>query len=89
MAGTSLSLEGLHVVIAWNDGNEALAAVRATPPELVLLDMNFSLATTGHDGLALLRQLKALAPRVPVVLGLAAALAFLAAVVVFAVQGPA
>ena len=47
---------------------EALAAVRETPPELVLLDMNFSLATTGHDGLALLRQLKELAPMVPVVL---------------------
>ena len=46
----------------------ALAAVREALPELVLLDMNFSLATTGHDGLALLRQLKALAPRVPVVL---------------------
>jgi two-component system NtrC family response regulator len=47
---------------------EALAAVREAPPELVLLDMNFSLATTGHDGLALLRQLKAVAPQVPVVL---------------------
>ena len=47
---------------------EALAAVRNTPPELVLLDMNFSLATTGHDGLVLLRQLKELAPQVPVVL---------------------
>ena len=47
---------------------EALAAVREAPPALVLLDMNFSLATTGHDGLALLRQLKQLAPQVPVVL---------------------
>ena len=47
---------------------EALAAVRETPPALVLLDMNFSLATTGHDGLALLRQLKQLAPLVPVIL---------------------
>ena len=47
---------------------EALAVVRETPPVLVLLDMNFSLATTGHDGLALLRQLKQLAPQMPVVL---------------------
>ena len=47
---------------------EALEVVREAPPELVLLDMNFSLATTGHDGLALLRQLKAVAPQVPVVL---------------------
>ena len=47
---------------------EALAAVRETPPSLVLLDMNFSLDTTGADGLALLAQVKQLAPQVPVVL---------------------
>nr|GFC87749.1 C4-dicarboxylate transport transcriptional regulatory protein DctD, putative [Tanacetum cinerariifolium] len=47
---------------------EALAAVRATTPELVLLDMNFTAATTGADGLALLAELKALAPQVPVIL---------------------
>ena len=47
---------------------EALAVVRKTPPRLVLLDMNFSLATSGADGLALLAQVKALAPQVPVVL---------------------
>jgi DNA-binding NtrC family response regulator len=47
---------------------EALAAVRAAAPRLVLLDMNFTAATTGADGLALLAELKALAPQVPVVL---------------------
>ena len=47
---------------------EALAVVRETPPRLVLMDMNFSLATTGADGLALLREVKAVAPQVPVVL---------------------
>lgn len=47
---------------------EALAAVRAAPPALVLLDMNFTAATSGADGLALLAELKALAPAVPVVL---------------------
>ena len=47
---------------------EALAAVRETPPRLVLMDMNFSLATTGADGLALLAQVKQLAPAVPVIL---------------------
>ncbi|GAA4508396.1 sigma-54 dependent transcriptional regulator [Hymenobacter ginsengisoli] len=47
---------------------EALAAVRAEVPRLILLDMNFSATTTGADGLALLAQLKALAPQVPVVL---------------------
>lgn len=45
----------------------AVAAVRAAVPDLVLLDLNFSATTTGADGLALLAQLKALAPQVPVV----------------------
>lgn len=47
---------------------EALAAVREAAPQLILLDMNFTATTTGADGLALLGQLKALAPQVPVVL---------------------
>ena len=47
---------------------EALAAVREAAPRLIVLDMNFSAATSGTDGLALLAQLKALAPPVPVVL---------------------
>ena len=47
---------------------EALAVVRETPPRLVLMDMNFSLATSGADGLALLREVKQLAPQVPVIL---------------------
>jgi two-component system NtrC family response regulator len=47
---------------------EALAAVRAAAPQLILLDMNFTAATTGADGLALLAELKLLAPQVPVVL---------------------
>ncbi len=47
---------------------EALTLVRETPPGLLLMDMNFSLATTGGDGLALLREVKQLAPQVPVIL---------------------
>ncbi|QKG57378.1 sigma-54-dependent Fis family transcriptional regulator [Hymenobacter sp. BRD128] len=47
---------------------EALAAVRAEVPRLIVLDMNFSATTSGADGLALLARLKALAPAVPVVL---------------------
>ncbi|AII54223.1 sigma-54-dependent transcriptional regulator [Hymenobacter sp. APR13] len=45
-----------------------LAAVREELPRLLLLDMNFSLDTSGHDGLALLTQLKRLYPTLPVVL---------------------
>ena len=47
---------------------EALAVVRDNPPRLVLMDMNFSLDTTGADGLALLREVKQLAPQVPIIL---------------------
>ena len=47
---------------------EALAVVRDNPPRLVLMDMNFSLDTTGADGLALLREVKQLAPKMPVIL---------------------
>ncbi len=46
----------------------ALQAVRQMPPELVLMDMNYSLDTSGQDGLALLTQVKQLAPQVPVIL---------------------
>jgi len=47
---------------------EAMAAVRAAVPALVLLDMNFSADTSGADGLALLAELRALVPQLPVVL---------------------
>ncbi|WP_310396901.1 sigma-54 dependent transcriptional regulator [Hymenobacter sp.] len=47
---------------------EALAVVRAAAPRLVLMDMNFSLDTSGQDGLMLLAELRRLVPQVPVVL---------------------
>ena len=68
---TSLKLllkQAGHPVQAVATPAEALAVVRETPPQLVLMDMNFSLATTGADGLALLREVKLLAPDVPVIL---------------------
>ncbi|GAB2963533.1 sigma-54 dependent transcriptional regulator [Hymenobacter coalescens] len=48
--------------------DEALRVVREAAPQLVLMDMNYSLATTGEDGLRLLGQVKALAPQLPVIL---------------------
>ncbi|WP_223651194.1 sigma-54-dependent transcriptional regulator [Hymenobacter psoromatis] len=68
---TSLRLllkQASYATTAVADPAEAVAAVRAAAPDLVLLDMNFSAATSGADGLALLAELKALAPLVPVVL---------------------
>ncbi len=47
---------------------EAMAVVRQAAPQLVLLDMNFSRATTGDEGLTLLRQIKIFHPDVPVIL---------------------
>lgn len=47
---------------------EAMNVVRAEAPELILMDMNFSLTTTGEEGLTLLRQVKIFQPDVPVIL---------------------
>ncbi len=47
---------------------EAMDVVRSTAPRLVLLDMNFSRATSGDEGLTLLKQIKIFRPDVPVIL---------------------
>lgn len=47
---------------------EAMEVIRATEPQLVLMDMNFSLSTTGEEGLTLLKQVKVYRPQVPVIL---------------------
>lgn len=47
---------------------EALEVVRATVPELILMDMNFTLTTTGEEGIQLLKQVKIFRPDVPVIL---------------------
>lgn len=51
-------------------GNEAdaLAAVRTHEPEIVILDMNLTIGTTGRQGLELLRKIKVLAPECEVLL---------------------
>lgn len=48
--------------------DEAMEVVRATTPQLILMDMNFSLSTTGEEGLKLLKQVKIFRPEVPVIL---------------------
>ncbi len=47
---------------------EAMKVVRESEPELILLDMNFSLATSGDEGLTLLKQIKLFLPDTPVIL---------------------
>ena len=47
---------------------EAMEVVRRMAPELILMDMNFSLSTSGDEGLTLLRQVKLFRPDTPVIL---------------------
>lgn len=48
--------------------SEAMARVREECPELIVLDMNLSLTTTGRDGINLLRKIRIFHPDVPVIL---------------------
>ena len=47
---------------------EAIAVVRNVCPELILMDMNFSLSTSGDEGITLLKQVKIFQPEAPVIL---------------------
>lgn len=47
---------------------EAISIVRNTAPQLILLDMNYSLSTDGVEGLTLLKQIRLFQPLVPVIL---------------------
>ena len=47
---------------------EAIEIVRSVAPQLILMDMNFTLTTTGEEGIQLLRQVKIFRPDVPVIL---------------------
>lgn len=48
--------------------NEALAWLHHNQPDLVILDLNFTLDTSGNEGLRLLKQIKSLYPSLPVIL---------------------
>ena len=68
---TSLQLliksEGFEVMTA--DGpTEAISILEKHYPELIILDLNFSMETSGKEGLDLLKQIRHLHPIVPVVL---------------------
>ena len=58
---------GYLVEVAANT-EEVIAHVRETPYHLLLLDMNYTSATTGEEGLVLLRKVKIFAPHTPVIL---------------------
>jgi DNA-binding NtrC family response regulator len=54
--------------VCCDDPKQALALLAATPADLVLQDMNFSLQTSGEEGLQLLAAIKQLQPDLPVLL---------------------
>jgi len=47
---------------------EALDVVRKTAPQLILMDMNFSLGTSGREGIELLQKVRIFQPETPVIL---------------------
>lgn len=47
---------------------ETMEIVRMETPSLILMDMNFTLSTSGEEGLTLLKQVKVFHPSVPVIL---------------------
>lgn len=53
---------------AVSDEDSAMSAVRRDDLELVILDMNLTCTTTGRQGIDMLRKVRILAPRVPVIL---------------------
>lgn len=57
-----------YEVKAVSGPREAIDIVRAEAPALILMDMNFTLSTSGEEGLTLLKQVKVFRPDVPVIL---------------------
>lgn len=51
-----------------NTPAEAIDVVKRQAPELILMDMNYSLLTSGIEGITLLKQVKLFCPDVPVIL---------------------
>lgn len=62
-----LRQEGYEAAAAGSPA-EAMASIRQTRPGLVLLDLNFSLSTSGQEGMELLRQIKQFDNTIPVIL---------------------
>ncbi|MDX2246023.1 MAG: sigma-54 dependent transcriptional regulator [Bacteroidia bacterium] len=61
------SRAGFNTVAASGPG-EAIRTLEQMPPDLVVLDMNFSIDTSGKQGLELLREIKNIFPEIPVIL---------------------
>lgn len=68
---TSLQLlleqEG-YIIRTAGSPEEATMRLREGEPELIILDLNFSISTSGDEGMQLLREIRQLYPAVPVIL---------------------
>ncbi len=65
----SLLLKHAGYQITTADGHQmALQTAREKPPALFVLDMNFSISTSGDEGLALLGELRQTYPNAPIIL---------------------
>ena len=62
-----LEQEG-YVTRSVGSSNEALAFLHHQTPSLILLDLNFSMDTSGEEGIRLLRQIRTIHPAIPVIL---------------------
>lgn len=62
-----LKRKGYETVTA-DSVDSALKIMREVPLKLIIMDMNYSLSTSGEEGIGLLRRAKILLPEVPVIL---------------------
>ncbi|NQV17173.1 MAG: sigma-54-dependent Fis family transcriptional regulator [Armatimonadetes bacterium] len=68
---TSLSLllnQNDYETVTASNPDEALEVIKEVKLDLIILDMNFTMETTGEEGLALLKEIKNLLPAIPVIL---------------------
>jgi len=65
----TLLLKGAgHDVITASNAIQAFEQIQAQKPELVMLDLNFSIETSGEEGMSLLKQLRAYDNILPIIL---------------------
>jgi len=57
-----------YEVVAVDEVDEALHVIHKRQPELVLLDLNFSIGTSGEEGMDFLRQIRKISASLPVIL---------------------
>ena len=62
-----LQSEG-YKVTASGDPGEAIQLMKKSIPQLIILDLNFSIETSGREGMQVLRQIKAINDKIPVIL---------------------